>query len=71
MSGVRYPRRLIEPLWVETELPESYRIMPRRFQRAPLETSVADSRFASREAGYTVLYAASEFATAWLGGGDG
>ena len=40
--------------------------MPRKFQWSPLETSVADSRFASRESGYTVLYAASEFVTAFV-----
>ena len=66
MSEVRYPRSLIGPLLVEIELPESYRIMPRRFQWSPLETSAADSRFASREAGYTVLYAATDFATAFV-----
>lgn len=66
VSRARYTRRLIEPLLVEIELPESCRIMPRGLQRSRLERSVADSRFASREAGCTVLYAASEFATAFV-----
>ena len=66
MSGDRYPRSLIEPLLVKAALPESYRIMPRRYFGAPLGTSVADSRFASRDAGYTLLYAAPEFATAFI-----
>ena len=66
MSGDRYPRSLIEPLLVKAALPESYRIMPRRYLGSPLGTTVADSRFASGGAGYTLLYAAPEFATAFI-----
>ena len=66
MSGDRYPRSLIEPLLVKAALPESYRIMPRRYLGSPLGTTVADSRFASGDAGYTLLYAAPEFATAFI-----
>lgn len=66
MSGERYPRRLIEPLLVHAAVPASYRIMPRQYLRSPLGTSAADSRFASQSAGYTVLYAAPEFSTAFV-----
>ena len=66
MSRARYPRGLIEPLLVHAPLPESYRIMPRRYLGSPLGTSEADSRFAAHDAGYTLLYAAPEFATAFL-----
>ena len=65
MSGDRYPRSLIEPLLVEAALPESYRIMPDTYGGSLLGTSAADSRFASGGAGYTVLYAAPDFATAF------
>ena len=66
MSGDRYLRSLIEPLLVKAVLPESYRIMPHRYLGSPLGTSVADSRFASGDASYTLLYAAPEFATAFI-----
>ena len=66
MTGNCYPRSLIEPLLVRAELPESYRIMPHRYLGSPLGTSVADSRFASGDASYTLLYAAPEFATAFI-----
>ncbi len=40
--------------------------MPGHYRASPLGTSPADSRFCSRNAGYTVLYAASDFATAFI-----
>lgn len=62
----RYPPRLIEPLLVSVEFPESYRIMPRSYLHSPLGTSVSDSRFASHTAGYTILYAGADFETAFI-----
>ena len=66
MSGDRYPQRLLEPLLIQIAIMESYRIMPRRHFDSPLGTGAADSRFVSRGAGYTVLYSAPEFATAFV-----
>ena len=66
MSRERYPRNLIEPLLVAAAVPESFRIMPATYLRSPLGTSVADSWFASRDAAYTMLYAAPEFGTAFI-----
>ena len=66
MTGSRYPRRLIEPLLVRTAFPESYRIMSQRHVGSPLGTTAADSRFATRTGGYTVLYAAPDFTTAFI-----
>ena len=47
-------------------MPDSYRIMPRRYRASPLGTIQADSRFCSRKAGYTMLYATPDFATAFI-----
>ena len=66
MTGSRYPRGLIEPLLVRTAFPESYRIMPRRHVGSPLGTTPAEPRFATRTGGYTVLYAAPDFSTAFI-----
>ena len=40
--------------------------MPARHLASPLGSRPADSRFCSRDAGYTVLYAAPDFATAFV-----
>ena len=66
MSSIGYPRDRIESVLLKTGLPDSYRIMPRRHRSSPLGTGPADSRFCSRNAGYTVLYAAPDFATAFI-----
>ena len=66
MSGVGYPRDRIESVLLKAGLPDSYRIMPGRHRSSPLGTSPADSRFCSRNADYTVLYAAPDFATAFI-----
>ena len=47
-------------------MPSSYRIMARRHRLDPLGTSPADSRFCTRNGGFTVLYAAPDFATAFV-----
>lgn len=40
--------------------------MPADFLASPLGTNSADSRFCTRNAGYTVLYASPDFATAFV-----
>lgn len=49
-----------------TQIPGSHRIMADRHRKNPLGTSPADSRFCTRNGGFTVLYAAPEFATAFV-----
>lgn len=66
MSGAGYPRDRIESVLLKTRFPDSYRIMPGRHRASPLGVSPADSRFCSRNSGYTVLYAAPDFATAFI-----
>jgi len=66
VSAARYPRDRIEPVLLESRFPESYRIMPGHYQATPLGTRPADSRFCSRSAGYSVLYASPDFATAFI-----
>ena len=61
-----YPRDRIESVLLKARFPDSYRIMPGHYRTSPLGTAPADSRFCSRDAGYTVLYAAPDFATGLL-----
>jgi len=56
VSGAGYPRDRIESVLLKTRFPDSYRIMPERYRGSPLGASAADSRFCSRNAGYSVLY---------------
>ena len=66
MNGAGYPRDRIESVLLKARFPDSYRIMPERYRASPLGASAADSRFCSRNAGYSVLYAAPDFATAFI-----
>lgn len=66
MSGVVHPRDRIEAALIEAELPPSYRVIPGRYLTSALGTSPADSRFCSKDDGYTVLYASPDFATAFV-----
>ena len=66
MSGAAYPRDRIESVLLKAGFPDSYRIVPGRYRASPLGTVAADSRFCSRNAGYTVLYASPDFATAFV-----
>ena len=61
-----YPQDRIEAVLKEVELPPSYRVMPRRRLPWALRTTPADSRFCRKDDAYTVLYAASDFATAFF-----
>ena len=66
MNGGRYRRSRIASVLLTAPLPRSYRIMPGRHRSNPLGTSPADSRFGTRNGGFTVLYAAPGFATAFV-----
>ena len=66
MSQGRYRRSRIAPVLVTAAMPSSYRIMARHRGSSPLGTTPADSRFCTRNGGFTVLYAAPEFATAFV-----
>ena len=61
-----YPPERVEALLVQIKLPPSYRIIPDRYLATPLGTAPADSRFCARHDGFTVLYAAADFATAFI-----
>ena len=66
MSQRQYPLQRIRPVLLETALPSGWRIFPSRHLDSPLGTIPADSRFCSRTGGYSVLYAAADFATAFV-----
>ncbi|MDE0275563.1 MAG: RES family NAD+ phosphorylase [Defluviicoccus sp.] len=66
MSEGSYRRSRIAPVLITAPLPSSYRIMARRHRSDPLGTTPADSRFCTRSGGFAVLYAAPEFATAFV-----
>ena len=66
MSVAGYPRERIESVLRKARFPDCYRIVPSRYRESPLGTIPADSRFCSRNAGYTVLYAAPDFATSFI-----
>ena len=61
-----YARDRVESVPLKARIPDSYRVMPRRYRASLLGTIPADSRFCFRNAGYTVLYAAPDFATAFV-----
>lgn len=66
MSPGAYPRRRVETVLTEAALPPSHRIFPTRHATTPLGTAPAASRFCDRTAGFTMLYAAPDFATAFI-----
>ncbi len=66
MSGTDYPQDRVESVLLRVRFPDSYRIIPGRFKESPLGTSAADSRFCSRSARYSVLYASPDFTTAFV-----
>lgn len=61
-----YPQDRIEDVLTRAKLPPSYRIIPARHAETPLGTVPADSRFCAKADGFTVLYAAPDFATAFI-----
>ena len=66
MTAPSYPRGRIEAVLIEAELPQSHRIVPRRYLTSPLGTASADSRFCAKADGYMVLYASPDFATVFI-----
>ena len=66
MSTASYPRHRIRSVLLKAPFPDNYRIAPSRYLASPLGTSPADSRFCSRNASHTVLYASPDFATAFI-----
>ena len=66
MSKVSYPRHRIRSVLLKAAFPDNYRIAPSRYRASPLGTSDADSRFCSRNASHTVLYASPDFATTFI-----
>ena len=66
MSRAAYPRNRVRTALLTAELPSCFRIVPRRHLVSPLGTVPSDSRFCSRTADYTVLYAAPDFITAFV-----
>ena len=65
MKSPAYPRERVAAVLVAVNLPSIYRIVPSRYLTAPLGTTPADSRFCTETAGFTILYAASDFASAF------
>lgn len=66
MTARTYPRERIRQVVTRAALPAGHRIIPRRFRGVPLGTAPADSRFCSKADGFTVLYAAPDFGTAFV-----
>ena len=66
MSGGPWRRNRVAPVLVSMSLPHSCRIMASHHRWNPLGTSPADSRFCTRNGGFTALYAAPEFLTAFV-----
>jgi hypothetical protein len=61
-----YARERVEDVLISAKLPASYRIIPRRHLGTPLGVAPADSRFCASTDSHMVLYATSEFATAFI-----
>lgn len=66
MTKTSYPEDRVEALLTQIKLPPSYRIFPTRHAKTPLGTAPADSRFCASTSGFTVLYVAPDFATAFI-----
>ena len=66
MTKATYPHARVRSLLTNFALPPSYRVIPAQHLGTPLGTAAGDSRFCSKTDGYTVLYAAADFATAFV-----
>ena len=66
MSRLAYPRKRVEVVLIEAALPPGYRIVSDRHLLTPLGTAPANSRFCTKTSGFTILYTASDFASAVL-----
>ena len=65
MTDAGYTRAQIERVLLKSTLPACCRTIPRRHLATPLGTAPADSRFCAKADGFTLLYAAPGFATAF------
>ena len=63
---IAYPRERVEDVLLDAPLPPSVRIFPTRHRFTPKGAEPSDSRFAARADPYSVLYAAPDFATAFV-----
>lgn len=61
-----YSRKVVESVLIEEGLPPSWRVFPAAFAASPLGTGPGNSRFATADGSFTVLYAAPVFATAFI-----
>ena len=61
-----YPQNRIVPLLKRIILPPSYRIIPSKYEITPLDTNPANSRFCTNNSNFSILYAASDFSTAFI-----
>ena len=66
MKRPRYSRDRIKAVLTAVALPAGYRLVPARYLNSPLGTAPTNSRFCAKTAGFTVLYAASDFASSFL-----
>ena len=66
MSGPVYSDAQIRSVLLEHSVPPSWRIIPAHHVATPLGTAASDSRFCTNSDGYTVLYCAPDFATAFI-----
>lgn len=66
MTKTSYPEDRVEALLKQIKLPPSFRIFPTRHAKTPLGTAPANSRFCTSTSGFTVLYVAPDFATAFI-----
>lgn len=61
-----YPKLRIETLLQSITLPHSYRIIPSQHENTPLGAIPANSRFCTSNSNFSILYAASDFSTAFI-----
>jgi hypothetical protein len=66
VTAGEYPRERVAEILTRVALPASIRIVPRRYLADPLGVAPGDSRFCARADGFRVLYAAPDFATAFV-----
>lgn len=66
MTADSYSRKRVDAVLTEIAAPPSYRIFPTLHKATPLGAAPSNSRFCSIEAGFAILYAAPDFATAFV-----
>ena len=61
-----YPKTRINALLTEITIPNCYRIFQSKYEKNPLGTIPADSRFCTDNSNFSILYAAPNFNTAFI-----